>query len=73
MPKELYAEKLISQIRAFSDSIFMSGLSNSRSTEEKIQTVDEFFSRCKAEVALNPEEHSAGTVFLYLVIRKYTK
>ncbi|KAJ7331664.1 hypothetical protein OS493_019257 [Desmophyllum pertusum] len=55
-PKE-HAHWYIPAIRAWSNTTFASGLSDSRSSEEKERIVDELFQRYENEVAKCPEDH----------------
>ena len=49
---------------------FVTGLSETRSSEEKAKIVDEFFRRYEEQVAANPDEHAMDYVHAYIVIEK---
>ncbi|KAJ7331667.1 hypothetical protein OS493_019260 [Desmophyllum pertusum] len=68
-PKE-HAHWYIPAIRAWSNTTFVSGLSDSRSSEEKERIVDELFQRYENEVAKFPEDHGVDFVSAYMVIGK---
>ncbi|KAJ7331669.1 hypothetical protein OS493_019262 [Desmophyllum pertusum] len=68
-PKE-HAHWYIPAIRAWSNTTFVSGLSDSRSSEEKERIVDELFQRYENEVAKCPEDHGLDFVSAYMVIGK---
>ncbi|XP_031574718.1 probable S-adenosylmethionine-dependent methyltransferase At5g37970 isoform X1 [Actinia tenebrosa] len=65
-----HAKKYVGSILAWSNSTFLSGLSDSRSAEEKSKIVDELYHRYEAEVAKCPEDYGVDYVNAYLVIRK---
>jgi len=50
--------------------INFSGLSDSRSTQEKTDIVDEMFRRLESLVAQNPEDYGNDYVNAYMTIRK---
>ncbi|KXJ13312.1 hypothetical protein AC249_AIPGENE18832 [Exaiptasia diaphana] len=68
-PKE-HAKRYVASFRTWSNATFISGLSDSRSAEEKSKIVDEFYHRCESLVAKQPEDHGFDFVEAYIVIRK---
>ncbi|XP_031555181.1 probable S-adenosylmethionine-dependent methyltransferase At5g38780 isoform X2 [Actinia tenebrosa] len=68
-PKE-HAKRYVPTTRTWSNSTFLSGLSDSRSPEEKAKIVDEFFQRYEDEVAKHPEDHGMDYVHAYIVVKK---
>ena len=65
-----HAKWFIPTTRTWSNSTYISGLSDSRSPEEKAQIVDEFFSRYEDEVAAAPADHAIDYVHAYIVMEK---
>ncbi|KAK3744752.1 hypothetical protein QZH41_013300 [Actinostola sp. cb2023] len=65
-----HAKWYIPTLRTWSNSTFLSGLSDSRSAEEKADIVDELFQRYESEVAKAPEDHGMDYVHAYIVVQK---
>ncbi|KAJ7377998.1 hypothetical protein OS493_025316 [Desmophyllum pertusum] len=65
-----HAQRYIPAVRTWSNATFTSGLSDSRSPEEKENIVDELFKRYEHEVVKRPEDHGACHVLAYMVIAK---
>ncbi|KAL9964115.1 hypothetical protein ACROYT_G027699 [Oculina patagonica] len=65
-----HARWYIPAIRAWSNTTFISGLSDSRPSEEKERIVDELFQRYENEVSRCPEDHGLDFVSAYMVIEK---
>ena len=55
---------------SFFDYLHFSALSDSRTSEEKANIVDELFQRYEKEVAKRPEDHGMDYVHAYMVIEK---
>ncbi|XP_028515288.1 caffeine synthase 1 [Exaiptasia diaphana] len=68
-PKE-HAKRYVASIRTSSNATLISGLSDSRSSEEKSKIVDDLYRIFESLVAKNPEDHGADFVEAYIVIRK---
>lgn len=68
-PKE-FARWYTPAIRSWSNTTFISGLSDCRSPEEKARIVDELFQRYENEVSMCPEDHGLDFVTAYMVIEK---
>ena len=60
----------VSAIRAWSNSVFLSGLSGNRCQEEKNELVDELYQRCEDIVAQDPEKHALDYIHAYIHIEK---
>ncbi|KAJ7377997.1 hypothetical protein OS493_025313 [Desmophyllum pertusum] len=65
-----HARWFIPTTRTWSNSTFTSGLSDSRSLEEKANIVDEFFKRYENQVAKRPEDNGMDYVHAYMIIAK---
>ena len=50
--------------------VFFSGLSESRTEEERRQIVDEFFQNIETKIAENPDKHAMDYVHAFIVIEK---
>ena len=67
-PKQ-YAASLIPTMRSWSETVFLSALSN-RSPEEAQSIVDTFYNSYEAEVAANPDGHAMDYIHIIMVIEK---
>ena len=65
-----YAKRLVMQTRVWSNSSYVSGLSNTRTTKEKNAIVDQFFLRYENDIAKDPDEYRHDYLQTYLLIRK---
>eukprot|EP01102_Stenamoeba_stenopodia_P005934 TRINITY_DN16641_c0_g1_i1.p1 TRINITY_DN16641_c0_g1~~TRINITY_DN16641_c0_g1_i1.p1 ORF type:complete len:398 (+),score=90.10 TRINITY_DN16641_c0_g1_i1:2-1195(+) len=70
---EEYADVYVPTVRSWSEGLFLSGLSSSRSLEEKHRIGDEFFKRYARVVASDPTAHGMDYVHEYLLISKQKK
>ncbi|XP_068686578.1 uncharacterized protein [Montipora foliosa] len=68
-PKE-HARWYVPTTRTWSNATFVSALSDSRTSEEKANIVEELFQRYEKEVAKRPEDHGMDYVHAYMVIEK---
>ncbi|CAH3026843.1 unnamed protein product [Porites evermanni] len=68
-----HARWFIPSLRKWSDSTFISALSDSRSPKEKESIVNELFKQYESEVAKRPEDHGGDYVHAYMVIAKNEK
>lgn len=57
-------------LRSWSSGVFLTGLSQTRSAEERQALVDEFYGRYEALVASEPDKHGMTYVHAYLTIVK---
>ncbi len=65
-----HAKLYVSDARRWSHHAFYSGLSDSRSDEEKTELVEELWGKYEDMVAEAPAEHASRTVYAYLRVRK---
>jgi hypothetical protein len=65
-----FAKDFVPTTRTWSNSVFASGLDDSRSPAEKVKLVDELFSRWEKKVAQDPNEYHMDYVHTYAVIEK---
>lgn len=65
-----FADTYINTLKSWSSGVFLTGLSDNRSPEEKQKLVDEFYGRYADEIAEKPEDHGMDFVHAYIVIRK---
>lgn len=68
-PKE-HARWYVPCTRTWSNATFVSALSDSRTSEEKANIVEELFQRYEKEVAKRPEDHGLEHVHAFMVIEK---
>jgi hypothetical protein len=67
---EEYAAALIGTLRSWSSGVFLTGLSDTRSAEEKQALVDTFYGRYQAAIAAAPADHGMDYVHAYLTLEK---
>ena len=67
---EKFARDYIPTLRSWSESVFMSGLSERRSIEERRQIVDEFYGRYEDRVRRAPQGHGMDYVHIHLICAK---
>ena len=60
----------VSDPRRWGHHAFYSGLSDSRSDEEKTELVEEMWRKYEDRVAEAPEEHALRAVYAYLCVKK---
>jgi hypothetical protein len=65
-----FAVSYIPTLRSWSEAVFVSGLDNSRTPEERHALVDEFYNRYEDRVANDPDGHAMDYVHCYLAMRK---
>ncbi|XP_014678020.1 PREDICTED: salicylate carboxymethyltransferase-like [Priapulus caudatus] len=65
-----HARSYVRTIRTWSNSSFLSGLSDCRTPEEKAAIVDAFFQSYEDDVARNPRDHAMDYVHTYTHLRK---
>ncbi len=65
-----HAKLYVSDLRRWSHHAFYSGLSDSRSDEDKTELVEEMWRKYEDRVADAPEEHALRAVYAYLRVRK---
>jgi len=65
-----YAKMYVGTLRCWSNSTFVSSLSNRRSGSEKHDIVDELYDRYVERVAVEPEAYAMDYVHHYMVIEK---
>ena len=65
-----FAVSYIPTLRSWSEAVFVSGLDNSRTPEERHALVDEFYKRYEDQVANDPDGHAMDYVHCYLAMRK---
>merc|ERR1711990_14410 len=68
-----HASNYVPTTRTWSNSTFVAGLSNNRSTEEKEALVEEMFRRYEARVAVAPLDHAMDYTHAYLHVEKMRK
>ncbi len=69
-PVRKHAKLYVSDARRWGHHAFYSGLSDSRSDEEKTELVEEMWRKYEDRVAEAPAEHALRTVYAYLRVRK---
>ncbi|MGI9481100.1 MAG: SAM-dependent methyltransferase [Hyphomicrobiales bacterium] len=65
-----FALSYIPTLRSWSETVFATALSPSRSAEERASLVDEFYQRYEDRVAANPDGHAMDYIHCYLAIEK---
>ncbi|MEX0285776.1 MAG: hypothetical protein AB3N23_14300 [Paracoccaceae bacterium] len=65
-----FAESYIPTLRSWSEPVFVAGLSQDRSAEERASIVDGFYQRYQDLVAASPEGHGMDYVHCYMICRK---
>ncbi len=65
-----HAQWYVSDVRRWAHYVLYSGLSDSRSDEEKTELVEELFTKYEERVAAAPEKHALRAVFAYIHVRK---
>eukprot|EP00043_Microstomoeca_roanoka_P022570 m.256702 g.256702 ORF g.256702 m.256702 type:complete len:195 (+) comp22363_c0_seq1:166-750(+) len=65
-----YAEKMVAAVRTWANSTFLSGLSDERSEQEKMQIVDDLFRRFQSRIQQAPEEHGMDFIEAYFAFGK---
>jgi hypothetical protein len=65
-----FAKAYIPTIRSWNESVFFGALSTSRSTVERQQILDNFYSMYETQVRDNPDEHGMGYVHAYMTVEK---
>lgn len=65
-----FARNYIPTLRSWSESVFMSGLSERRDIEERQQIVDAFYDRYEDRVRRAPEGHGMDYVHIHLICAK---
>ncbi|KAL9980562.1 hypothetical protein ACROYT_G009165 [Oculina patagonica] len=67
---KMAAKSMAEEIRMWSNSSFLSGLSDERTTEEKNLIVDEYFRRLEAEFVRSPEDYKMEFVAAVVSVKK---
>ncbi len=67
---EAFAADYIGTLRSWSSGVFLTGLNDSRTAEEKQAIVDAFYTAYQADVAGNPGEHGMDYVHAVLTVAK---
>ena len=67
---EKFARDYIPTLRSWSESVFMSGLSERRAIEQRRQIVDEFYGRYEDRVRRAPQGHGMDYVHIHLICAK---
>lgn len=67
---KMAAKSMVKEIRMWSNSSFLSGLSDERTSENKNATVDEFYRRLEAEFARSPEDYRMEMVVAVVSVTK---
>ncbi len=65
-----YGVRYAAATRRWSNSIYFDGLSESRSEEERMAIVDEFYTRLGAYIGASPDDHRYDLVYMYIHIAK---
>ena len=65
-----YAETFVPTTRTWSNSTFESGLSGTRSEQERAALADEMFTRYAARITKKPQDHGMDYVHAYLRFHK---
>ena len=64
------AKGIIGTMRTWSNSSFLTALSESRPMAERVALVDEFYGRYEKEIATDPSKHHMDYVHHYVTIEK---
>jgi hypothetical protein len=67
---ERFSHEYVPTLRSWSEPTFFSGLSISRSVEERASIIDEFYERYRQRVEASPQGHAMDYVHIYLVCAK---
>ena len=65
-----FAKSYVPTLRSWSEAVFLSGLNETRPTEERHQIVDTFYQRYEDRVASDPSGHAMDYVHCYLAVEK---
>ena len=65
-----FAKAYIPTLRSWSEPVFLAGLKEERSPEEKAEIVDAFYRRYEDLVAKSPEGHGMDYVHCYMICRR---
>ena len=65
-----FSHEYVPTLRSWSEPTFASGLSTSRSAEERASIIDEFYERYRQRVEAAPQGHAMDYVHIYLVCAK---
>jgi hypothetical protein len=63
---KMFAHNYVPTLRSWSEPTFASGLSPTRSSEERARIIDEFYERYEQRVANHPQGHGMDYVYIFL-------